>query len=123
MSGRKKIIVVIILVVLGLSALLVYLDMRSLTGTISEKHSVPADNRSAVGVRGTKGESLTFKLTSSVKKGEVQFLITDSEGNILGTYGQDIKNQKIVFEKEDIYEIPAHYKDMVGKFRLKIYKK
>lgn len=124
MAGKKKIILALMLLVLGLSTIIVYLLTNFLsTSTITQNFTEPTDNRATIGVRGSEGEVLTFKLTSKITEGDVQFIITDSEKNVIGSFGQDIVEQKIVFEKDDIYEIAALSESLTGKFKLKVYQK
>ena len=124
MVRKKKLFITLILIVLGLvGAIMFYLHINSSIGTITQNFSETTDNRSTIGVHGSKDETLTFKLTSEIKEGDVQFQILDSEENLIGVFDQAIAEQKVLLEKDDTYEIAAISESLVGYFRLKVYKK
>lgn len=120
----KKKVVVLMLLGIAINVIMVYFIVNfTAVDCIVNNYSKPTDRRSTIGVRGLEGEVLTFKLTSKITEGEIEFSVMDSEENIIGSFGQDISGQKIVFEKDDTYEIVALSKGLVGNFRLKVYKK
>ncbi|MGL6197447.1 MAG: hypothetical protein ACRC3H_00800 [Lachnospiraceae bacterium] len=124
MLHKKKLLITLILIIIGLvGAIMFYLNINSYTGTITQNFSETTDNRSTIGVHGSKDEILTFKLISEIKEGDVQFQILDSEENLIGVFGQDIAEQEVLLEKDDTYEIAAISESLVGNFRLKVYKK
>jgi len=124
MVRKNKLFITLILIVLGLvGVIMFYLHINSSIGTITRNFSETTDNRATIGVRGSKGEILTFKLTSEIKEGDVQFQVLDSEENLIGVFGQDITDQEISLEKDDTYEIAAISESLVGKFRLRVHKK
>ena len=123
MVRKNKLFITLILIVLGLVGVIMFYLQNSSIGTITQNFSETTDNRATIGVRGSKGEILTFKLTSEIKEGDVQFQVLDSEENLIGVFGQDITYQEILLEKDDTYEIAAISESLVGKFRLRVHKK
>lgn len=123
MSKNKIISLILLIIALCAGIIIYFITSSSSVGTISRNYAEPTEISSTVSFQGGKDELVSFKLTSKITHGELQFIVIDSEGNILSTFNQDNTEHKLTLEKEDEYTVIAQSDGLVGKFKLQIYLK
>lgn len=121
MKKRYTIIGIIMVLVVVLSIWLL-IHPKAL-GNINLTYSEPETNISSISFSGEVGDKIKFLLTSKIKKGDLDFIVYDSKGNVVKELDRAKRLETfLILDNSDIYTLKAEYKNFIGSGKIRIYK-
>jgi hypothetical protein len=115
-------IILAILILLAIAAFIITIN-PSWTVLGNMRKDVPEVQTSSTdfSFQGSAGLRVKISLRTTVKEGVVDFILTDSKGNIVNEFDYaDALETFIDLKNDDIYTMTAFYKDFTGKFSAKV---
>ena len=128
MKRKTKILllmVTVITIVVNLVLLsAVWRNRREVLANINRNIDTVQTGSSEVSFAGKKGDRIKFSLRTTVQSGEVDFLLTDSKGNVVADLDKaDALETYANLCYDDTYILTAVYENFTGSFRIKVSKK
>ncbi|MDR0949336.1 MAG: hypothetical protein LBM69_07470 [Lachnospiraceae bacterium] len=120
---KKKIIFIVgIMIVLVIAVLFsVFRPEWKVLGNMSKNVPEVKTSSTDFSFQGEAGVRIMVSLRTTVKAGVVDFILTDSKGNLIEEFDYaDALETFVVLENDDIYTMTASYQDFSGKFSAKV---
>lgn len=99
-------------------------NRHEVLATMNKDMEVEQTANSEVSFSGAKGDRIKFSLKTTVQSGTVDFILTDSKGNVVADFDRAKELEKYVdLNYDDTYTLTAIYEKFTGKFSIKVSKK
>jgi hypothetical protein len=115
-------IILAILILLTIGALIIIVNPSwKVLGNMRKDVPEVQTSSTDFSFQGAAGLRVKISLRTTVKEGIVDFILTDSEGNIVNEFDYaDALETFIDLKNDDIYTMTAFYKDFTGKFSAEV---
>lgn len=102
----------------------VYYARQKVLGNMSDEIKEVKTSSSEISFMGKEDDRIKISLRTTVTSGEIDFILSDSKGNVVEKLDRAKALETFVDLKyDDTYTLTAIYKDFTGKFRVKVSKK
>lgn len=117
--GKKKIFFLIIIVMVVISIMFNF--RQKVLGNMSDNIKTKQTSSSDFSFSADEGQRIKVSLRTNVKNGTVDFVITDSKGNVVAELDRARALETYVdIEYSDTYTMTAIYKEFVGDYNIKV---
>jgi hypothetical protein len=118
---KTKIILTVIILLVIAALLSIFRPSWKVLGNMRKDVPEVQTSSSDFSFQGEAGDRIKVSLRTTVKAGVVDFILTDSEGNLVEEFDYaDALETFVDLENDDIYTMTADYKDFTGKFSAKV---
>lgn len=120
---NTKIKILLLAVVVGVG-IVIFSGRQKVLGNMSRDIEKSKTSSSDFSFAGSEGERIKISLRTTVTNGTVDFILSDSQGNVV----KELDRAKALetfadLSYDDTYTMTAVYKDFTGKFSIKVSKK
>jgi hypothetical protein len=118
---KTKIVFALIILLVIVALLSIFRPSWKVLGNMRKDVTEVKTSSSDFSFQGEAGLRIKVSLRTTVKAGVVDFLLTDSKGNLVEEFDYaDALETFVDLENDDIYTMTAIYKDFTGKFSAKV---
>lgn len=123
MKAKLLLVVSVAVVVLITGATIMFFVRQETLGNMSDKILKNETSSSNFSFIGSAGDRLKISLRTTVDSGTVDFILSDSKGNLVQELDRARALETYVYlSYDDTYTLAAVYKDFIGKFSAKVRK-
>ncbi|MDY5576777.1 MAG: hypothetical protein SPF70_04780 [Lachnospiraceae bacterium] len=117
--GKKKIFLLIVIVMVVIS--IMFNLRQKVLGNMSDNIKTKQTSSSDFSFSADEGQIIKVSLRTDVKNGTVDFVLTDSKGNVVAELDRARALETYVnIEYSDTYTMTAIYKEFVGNYNIKV---
>lgn len=120
---KKKTILTAVVLAATAIGLSIWLQTRhELLGNLNHRYATPETSTASFSFAADAGDEIKFSFASSVKGGDLNILLYDPAGTVVGELpGAKELETFAILEQSGSYTLAAQCEDFVGSFRVKVY--
>ena len=123
MNTKIKILLLVVVVGVGI-VIVIFSGRQKVLGNMSRDVEKAKTSSSDFSFAGSEGERIKISLRTTVTNGTVDFILSDSQGNVVKELDRAKALETFVdLSYDDTYTMTAVYKEFTGKFSIKVSKK
>lgn len=120
---KMKILLAVVITVVVVMFVVIFGTRQKILGNMSDYIQDMKTSSSDFSFTGSEGDRIKVSLRTTVKNGTVDFILSDSKGNVVTEFDRARALETFVdLSYDDTYTLTAIYKEFTGRFSAKISK-
>lgn len=121
---KMKILLAVVISVVVVIFVVIFCTRQKILGNMSDYIQDMKTSSSDFSFTGSEGDRIKVSLRTTVKNGTVDFILSDSKGNVVAELDRARALETFVdLSYDDTYTLTARYKEFTGSFSAKVSKK